>query len=252
MKNNSSLVFIVAGLFFLLSTMSALPLVYALTYPQNTRIDLKIPCTLDGFPCSSTATCNITSQYPNSSYLLNNQALTNLNNGDFNVSVIFIELGEYQTEVNCQDLGQNNTANFPITITQTGSIISTAQGIIYIIFLVVLIFIFLLCLYGAIYIPWGHGRAEDGSIVSVNDLKYLKIVLFVASYLSLMFIFGIMRGITANFLFMTGFSGIFNFMYWLLFSFLWPLLILSLIITVVSFLKNLEIKESILRNIPLR
>ncbi len=254
-NNHSWIFFIEAGLFlFLLAYLfSALPTVSAITYPQNVEIDLKTPCTLDGFPCSSSATCNLTIQFPNNgSYLLNNIALTNLGNGDFNTTIIFPLLGDYQREVNCQDSGQNDTLNDLITITQTGSVISTAQGIIYIIFLAVLIFLFLLCLAGAIYLPWDHGRTEEGSIVSVNDLKYLKIILFVFSYLSLMFIFGIMRGLTANHLFLTGFSGVFNVIYWILFSLLWPLIVLSIIIMTVAFLKNLEIKESILRNIPLR
>lgn len=247
-------VFIVGWLLILsLVLVLALPIVEALTFPQNTEINLIIPCTLDGFPCSSSATCNLSSIFPNNgSYILNNIALTNLGNGDFNTTITFPLLGDYQTEVNCQDLGQNNTVNFPITITQTGNIISTAQGIIYIIFLSVLVFLLVLCLYGAIYIPWDHNRGKEGSIVSVNDLKYLKICLFVASYLSLLFIFGIMRGLTANHLFLTGYSGIFNVIYWILFSLLWPLIVLSVIIMVVAFLKNLEIKESILRNIPLR
>lgn len=238
-----------------LSTMfllAVLPSVHALIFPQNVDIDLKIPCTLDDVPCSTSASCNLTIVYPNSSYLINNINMTNLGNGDFNATTRFIELGDYPTEVNCNDAGRNATSNFPITITQTGSILSTAQGIVYVIFLIALIFIFHLCLFGAIKLKWRPERGGDGTIIGVNDLKYLKLVLFVASYLLLMFIFGIMRGITANFLFMTGFSGLFNFLFWFMFSFLFPLIILAVVLTIIAYLKDLKIKESIFRNVPLR
>jgi len=232
--------------------IATLSMTSALMFPQNVDIDLKIPCTLDDVPCSTSASCNITITYPNSSYLINNINMTNLGNGDFNLTTRFIELGDYPTEVNCNDAGRNATSNFPITITQTGSILSTAQGIVYVIFLIALIFIFLLCLFGAIKLKWRPERGGDGTIIGVNDLKYLKVLLYVASYLLLMFIFGVMRGITANFLFMTGFSGLFKLMYWMMLSFLFPLMVMAIVFAIIAYLKDLKIKESIFRNVPIR
>lgn len=239
--------------FLMLAVLLVLPLVNALVFQQNQVTDLKIPCTLEGYPCSTNAICNLTIVYPNSSYLLNNEAMTNLNTGDFNYSLSFIEIGDcYLTKVQCVDGIYNSTATFCITITQTGSELSVGQGIIMLIFVIALIFIFLLCLYGAIRLPWKHGRNEFGKVVSVNDLKYLKIFLFVLSYLLLIFIFGTMRGISANYLFMTGLSKFFDVLYWIMFSFLFPGLVLALIITIISILTNLKFKEAIERNVPLR
>jgi len=248
MKKYSPL--ILAGLVLLILTV--LPLCNALVFQQNQVVDLKIPCTLEGYPCSTSALCNLTIIYPNSSYLLDNQGMTNLNTGDFNYSLTFIEIGDYSTKVQCVDGIYNSTATFPITITHTGSELSVGQGIIFLIFVIALIFTFLLCLYGAVRLPWKHGRNEFGKVVSVNDLKYLKIFLFVLSYLLLMFVFGTMRGISANYLFMTGLSKFFNLLYWIMLSFLFPGLVLALIITIISILTNLKFKEAIERNVPLR
>jgi len=242
--------FILVGL--VLIVLTVLPSVSALIYPQNRLIDLKIPCTLDGLPCSSSAECNITCQYPNSSYLINNQIMTNLGGGDFNYTTTFIEIGEYPTEVSCQDGGQNSSSTFTINITQTGSELSIAQGIIYIIFLAVLIFVFLLSLYGTIVFPWKHQRNPDGTILSINNFKCVKVLLFFISYLLLMFIFGIVKAITENFLYLMNIGNVFRWLFWIMFSFLWPLMVVLTLVAVVSYLNNLKIKEGLFRNAEVR
>ncbi len=137
-------------------------------------------------------------------------------------------------------------------ITATGSILSTGESIIYIIFLIAIIFTFCLCLYGATVIPFKDGRNPEGRIISINDLKYLKIVLIVFSYLLLMFIFGITRSITANYLFTNGAHKVFNFLYFVMFSFLWPGMVLALLLTVIYFLNGVKLKKALNRGVPIR
>jgi len=72
-------------------------------YKKGESIDLKVPCSNNGAPCSALATCNLTINYPNSTNLVNNKLMTN--NGAFhnytlpNTTVV----GEYQAIVFCLD-----------------------------------------------------------------------------------------------------------------------------------------------------
>ena len=226
--------------------------VSVLTFTQNQNIELKVPCTLNGFPCSTSGQCNLTIQYPNSSYLVDNLDMTNGNNGDFNYSIIFDERGKYQTKVNCQDDGQNDTSTFIITITPTGEEFSSARGILYIIILFVLLFVFSLTTYGFIKIPWKHSRGDDGRIVSVNDLKPLKILFFAFSYILLMFILGIARAVTFNYLDLYNVANFFQIFYWLMFSMAFPIGVCALVIGFVSYLNNLKLNKLLERNVKLR
>lgn len=205
--------------------------------------------------CNNCTYCNLTSiKYPNATNIMINVVMvqdTTEFSYDLNGANTTV-IGTYKYCYDCGNSVERKTGCIDFEITQTGSTLSTAQGIIYVVILVALIFVFVLSLTGAIKLPWKHGRSSDGIIVSVNDLRYLKIILYVVSYLVLMFFFGIMRSISANFLFMEGYSGVFNWLFWIMFSFLFPLMILSLVIIIATFLKNLKIKESIFRNVPLR
>jgi len=137
-------------------------------------------------------------------------------------------------------------------VTQTGSVLSTAQGIIYIVFLIVILVIFTFSLAGAIKIPFNNHRDSSGKIISVNDLKYVKIFLMVISYILLLFIFGITKSIMENFLFLDNASKVFSWLYWIMWSFMWPIIVLSLLLTLVYFLQGLKIKTSLERGVPLR
>lgn len=54
-----------------------LGIVSAATYEQDKELDLKVPCINNNTFCSSSATCNLTILYPNSSNLVYGQAMTN-------------------------------------------------------------------------------------------------------------------------------------------------------------------------------
>jgi len=105
---------------------------YALNFEKSTEVDLKIPCENDGKPCSSSATCNITIKYPNSSFLIEYKEMTNQNNGDFNITLNENQtnvLGEYAYSVYCSDGGYHGAYHSNYMITPTGQEINTGQGI---------------------------------------------------------------------------------------------------------------------------
>jgi len=104
----------------------ALPLVTAadsFIVPQSSIYDLKVSCAKDGGLCSATALCNITVNYPNSSILVDNQIMTNLDNGYFNYTLNDNQTsvkGEYNGRAWCVDTGVNDTQTFTYSVNPTG------------------------------------------------------------------------------------------------------------------------------------
>lgn len=123
-------------------------LIYAQTYKIDNSLDLKIPFEVNGSIPSSTATCNISIQYPNGTYVRDNNVTTNLNNGEFNITLSGSELnvvGEYTWVASCCDLTSCARGYDFFYVTYTGSTQSTSQGIGsfgYLLLMVVLMFVF--------------------------------------------------------------------------------------------------------------
>lgn len=147
MKNNTQYTFL-AGI-VLLTCLLSLPLSSAqLVYSNDHEISLKIPCIVDGRPCSASALCNLTAQYPNSSSFIINKAMTYSSGGDFSYNLNFTALGFYPSKVSCSDAGQNGTSTFDIQITPNGENPSTANGILYLGLLGVLIIFLVMAIAG--------------------------------------------------------------------------------------------------------
>ena len=249
-KIRNALLYIVIGI-FLISLTSA---VYdAGIYEQNKIVDLKLPCSFNGTFCTTTATCNATVEYLNSTLALDAELMTNLGNGMPNVTLPFSNItGNYEGFYICCESGYCDSSSITFEITPTGRTLSTAQGIVYVVFLISIIFVFFLCGYGAISIPWSHPRDSEGKIIGVNELKYVKLTLYVFSYILLMFMVGIIKSIMENFLSFDNASRVFNWMFWVMFSLLWPIIVVSLILTLIYFLDNKKMQKAILRGVPIR
>jgi len=242
--------FILIGI-FLISFTSA---VYnAGLFEKDKVVDLKLPCSYNGTFCSTSAKCNITTRYPNGSYQINNQIMTNTGNGLPNMTLNKNnETGEYSGFYICCEEGYCDSSSIIFQITPNGRVLSTAQGILYIIFLLGVLFIFSLCLYGSIKIRW-HGKiSADGRILGSQDLRYFKIILIAFSYLLAVSITGIMRSIFTNFLLYDNASQVFNWLFWILFSFIFPILVLSVLMMIIVFIDNKRLESALKRGVPLR
>lgn len=237
-------------LFILTLLLLIIPLVIAVetlgTFQQDKDVELIQVC-------DNCTYVNLTTvQVPNSS-LLNLETNMSRTGRTYNFTFqntesigdyIYTTCGDPDGVVTCESV------NFKITA--SGNDLGIAESLVYIIFLGVLIFVFMFFLYGSIRIPFKNQRGDDGKIVSINDMKYLKVCCMVGSYLMLMSIFGIMRQITANYLFLSAANKIFHWMFFFMLSFTFPIIVLSLILILVMFIDNNKIKNALIRGVPLR
>ena len=111
---------ILVGLMFLLFVS----LSEGKTYQKETTVDLKIPFEVDGSIPSGSAVCNISIQYPNSSYVIDTGEMTNRNNGEFNYTInssLLTELGEYDWVAFCCDGSECAVGYDSFEITRNGN-----------------------------------------------------------------------------------------------------------------------------------
>jgi hypothetical protein len=87
-----------------------------LFYREGTTIDLKVPCSNDGFACNSSVNCNISVSFPNGDTLIDNKAMT-YNSNYFNYTLNESDvLGEYKTIIFCSSgtVGGYNAFTFRV------------------------------------------------------------------------------------------------------------------------------------------
>jgi len=232
-----------------------LPLINAQIYQKETDIDLKVPFEVDGEAASSSATCNISIRYPNNVYIIRNGSMTNLDNGEFNYTINSTqtaELGKYNWVVYCCDGIKCASGYDSFEVNPSGTELSTAQGIIYIIFLVIAFFIFWISVYGSFKIPWSNAKDDSGKVISVNDLKWLKLFLMVFSYLTFMFIMAMTYNITENFIYLGNVSSYFHYVYLISLAFFFPIMVLLPWVVLYVIFQDKKVKKLLQRGLPMR
>jgi hypothetical protein len=200
--------------------------------------------------CSNCTSINISSVYsPSGIIVVRNVAMTrNLTLFNYTLnSTLANEVGRWIVTGITNNDGINVNFAYDFYLNEGGSDITTPQGILYFIALALATFLFVLSLYFSITIPFKNTRDDDGRIVSVNKLKYLKLVLIALSYMLLLFIFGITKSITSSFLYISGVSNIFNIGYWLMLSALYPAIVLTFVGIIVFLFEDNILKKKIKR-----
>lgn len=214
------------GILFLFS----LNFISASSYDFGSDVDIKISCL--NVNCSGQV--NISIEYPNSSLAVKNQSMT-LGNGYVNYT--FSDTNTFGTYNYFTNNGYTNS----FTI---GNELTTGKSISYIGFIFILIFIFLLTMYGAYKIEWKHQRSNEGKILTINNFRYLKVLLFVFAYAEGMFLFGLSYKFfyEAN---IEGFTEFFNLIYNIMLNLIYPLMVFLIIIFFVIWINNKKLQKKI-------
>jgi len=155
-----------------------LPLILAQTYQQHKDIDLKIPFEVNGSVASSSATCNISINYPNGTYLKENASMTNRENGDFNITLNASRInpsGKYEWRVFCCD-GTKCAAGYGnFEVNPTGNEITSGQGFTSIGLIIAII------LLSGLFAFFGFKLAETGRLFPIA-LFFMLISLILGVY----------------------------------------------------------------------
>lgn len=149
----------------------------------------------------------------------------------------------YSILVDCRSVILGGFASLPFQVTSTGSIISEADSIIYFALALGAFFLFILCLWGGMVLPFRNKRAEAGSLIGVEIAKYPKVGLLFLSYVFLVWLINLLFTLANNFNILQPYRGFFRVIFGVLNSFSYPLFVIMLIFIMVLAIKDLKLKK---------
>lgn len=127
---------------------------------------------------------------------------------------------------------------------RVGEELNTGRAIGYLGFIIILLFSFFLTIYGANKIEWKHQKSNEGKILTINNFRYVKVLLFAISYFELMFLFGLSYKFF-NEASINGFTQFFNFIYQLFLNLIYPLMIFLIIVMFVIWINNKKLNKKL-------
>ncbi len=139
------------------------------TYKQNDCMNISQTCATCSYVNISSVSSN------NDSNLISNVEMTSFGNGEWRYEFCDTSsLGRYDVK----GMGDVNSVDTSFAIyfdvTYNGDSISSSQAILYAVLLFVLIFVFIITILGINQLPSGNTQDEEGKILSISYLKYLR------------------------------------------------------------------------------
>lgn len=223
-------------------------------YLQNSNIEIRHPIRFDGV-IDGKAFVNISVTDPDNLVILGNSNMTfdpftNQNNITI-PSNSTSKLGNYGYCISASNTTNSDTECFIFEVSLTGKRASVSESIVYMMMAFLSIVFFLLSLYGSIKIPFKNSRSSQGFIVTINDLKYLKMILWVVTYMLLIFIM-LSFSVVSKMSNWDVFYKIFYSAFWFLIVFLFPIFVIIFIIAVMNFYDDKKLRRLIDRNLKVR
>lgn len=241
----------VASVFFI-ALVSAEP---SFVFKQEENSSIELGCVnANNTACENTTLCTITITRPDGTSLVRNQSMTFVGAGfyQFNLSHTQNKVsGEYGGATICAGT-TTASSTFTYLVSPTGEELTTASGMLYIIVLVLSILIFAFCVFWAIKIPFRNQRDDEGYIIQVNDLKYLKLFLWFFSYGIAIWITFMAWNLSLAFLKFDLTTSLFEYLFKFLTALALPVLILTMIVAFVNLAESKKIREALERGLPIR
>lgn len=215
------------------------------TFKQGNCVNLKQICANCTF-------VNITSViYPNSSIASTNISMTK-SGTDYNATFCKTnDFGEYIVNGFGDPNSLNTIFNYNFYINGIGSEINSAQSLLYFILIGGIAVVLIFTIIGAIMIKWQNPRDDDGYIIGINDLKYMKVVLWIFVYLEVLFLIFILRNISGGYLTTEGTYSFFNLIFNIMLIGLLPMFPLVIFFTAVIWISDKKTLKAISRGIPI-
>lgn len=129
---------------------------------------------------------------------------------------------------------------------------NTVDGIMYFVAFGLLIVIGVFGVIGFLALPYDNNRGNDGSVISINWKKYLKILLGALLYVLFIAVNYFAWNISLGILEFQELGDFFKFMFRFSFIMMYPLLVIIIIFSIAQFVKDRKVEEFIKRNLTVR
>lgn len=221
---------------------------------QNSEVYISHEIRVGGAP-STALVVNISVEDPFKNSLVNFSGMTNnLATQKHNYTIPSTDtshLGLYKYCITATDTFTNDTECFQFEVTLIGEKATTSQSLVFFFVGFLSIVLFLLSLFGAIKIPFKNTRNQQGFVVNINDLKYVKIVLWFVTYILAIFITFSFRHVAQISNWDVG-SRVLGAGFWFLIVFLLPAFVILFLTGFMSFFNDKRLNDMIGRNIQVR
>lgn len=210
------------------------------TFKQDTNIQLIQKCP----SCSYVNLTSIT--YPNGTIFLNEvMEKTGIN---FNYTLPDAsQLGK----ISYGTIGDKNGASPPdyedlcIEITKTGKTLDTPESLTYFILAFGVLLLFSLSFYFMISTPYGNEVNNNGAVIQVSKLKYVKLALILLTWVLFTWFLNILIGLSDNFVSLTMYYGFFGFIFEVMNRLALPLGIFIIVLCFFEIIRDTNIQKAI-------
>lgn len=246
---------IVLGMLLLGMLLFSINIVASETFAQEVIVDFKKTCSNNGSACTVTADCNITIKYPNSTFVVEAGNMTNNLDGIFNYTIasnLMVILGTYNWDMFCCDTTGCNNAHGTFLVTKTGVELSQEKALIYLGLLALLIFLFLIDIGAIAFLPSSNTKDEEGFIIGMSNLKYLRIVFCAMAWGLLLAIMFTSSNIAFLYLESTMMGNLLLTLWKAMMLLSLPIVVVFFIWIIASLAQDKEIKNMIERGVPVK
>jgi hypothetical protein len=150
--------------------------------------------------------------------------------------------GQYSYLFSCNSSAFGGIASVPFMVTTTGEELKSPESILY--FLVTLfafsIFFFITWLFLNIN---GENPKDETGYLGITYLKYIKTALFPLVYVSFLWFFNFIIGLSNNYLGLTLYANTLGFIFMILTKLVYPIIIITLIVEIVLMVKDANIRK---------
>jgi len=151
--------------------------------------------------CPSCSYVNLTAiKYPNTTIFTSNLEMTKEGN-NFNYNFCLTsELGEHFYTVCGDKNGVETCEQISFEVTYSGKIMSSSNAILYVPIYLLLGFLFFITIYGINKLPGSNSNDEEGKILKISYLKYLRTTLYFVLWMFIVAIFYISSNVAFAYL----------------------------------------------------
>lgn len=200
-------------------------MMFLVPFVSSQIYDLKIP--------TNETACNITITFQNSTDIITNKIMS-LGVGYGNYSFNYPLSGEYYYYSDC------GSGTFNIG----GETLTTGKSILYFLVTLFAFLIFGILVYIFLGMDGSNPRSnETGDYLSINYKKYVKTALFPLVYVTFLWAFNFIIGLSNNYLGLTLYSNTLGFIFMILTKLIFPIILLTVIWEIVLLIKDSNVEK---------
>lgn len=187
-----------------------------------------------------------TMEYPNNLSIIN--LTMQRTSQTFNSTILsgnFTTIGDYCFNIECTDGVTIEPGSVCRDVTKTGSTLESSEAVVYVILAFGVFFLFILSFYFMIMTPYGNKINDNGAVIQLTKLKYVKLGLILLTWVSFTWFLNILISLADNLVSINIYYGFFGFIFQVMNKLALPLGIVIIVIALFEIIRDANLQENI-------